>query len=260
MADEVTKGEDLESKSTEQNLAVPEPIKYPSDYVERMREQESDYAKFLPHSELGPIFTIRTSKGEVIRIDSFYIDGQAKGEKMRRYYLIAQNTNGEIVGDSSTDVVTSQVNTDNLKAEGFTAAGVRGMGVGTQLELANAVVLQRYAAESLKEIAWHASNYNLEVLEELKSKRTELPDPDLESQITEKELEQANWMRIYGPGGRLGMNEDAERVFTTETTIDTTNPDFKVELPVTDPDLYKRQKTDAIERVLDRAKKVAQNQ
>ncbi len=86
-----------------------EDIDYSKEYRDRMNDQVEELERVRNYDEnmlnVGPRYSLRTSKGEPLMVDTIYFDYKDKqGTQHRKYYMVAQDTNGRVVGDRFTTV------------------------------------------------------------------------------------------------------------------------------------------------------------
>lgn len=252
-----------EASAATQTEAV-EPINYPIEYRSRMEEILAELEKVRQADEkylnVGPTYHLQTSKGGALIVDSIYFDFKDKSRRQhRKYYLIAQDTGGQIVGDRSTDIMQLEFNGEKYaRADGMLATGKRGGGIATAIESTHLNLLEKEARQLGLRIDWHISNRNLEDLQELREEFRLSPSEELDNQIKEKEAEQRRWQAVYGNGGKLGFDNSGTKTFSQEDPEEKHHPaNIAIEQPPTDTDLYNQYKNATIKRVMERMKKVA---
>ena len=251
-------------KSVEQPFVGEILIDYPDSYRERMGitaleiEGAEKSEKYVVN--IGPRYNLSTSKGEPIMVDSLYVDYiQRSGLPARKYYLVAQDINGQIVGDRTTLASQFDINGDKYaSAEGMTATGKRGAGIVTVIETVHQDILQREATRLNQRVVWYISNANNEVLADFKDNYKINPSDDLALEIKNKEEEQVAWQKVYGVGGKMGFDETGRKAFLAS---DLEEKYHTSEITVTslpkDKDLYSRARGETVDRVIERMKKVS---
>jgi hypothetical protein len=239
-------------------------FEYPNEYRERIRFTHSELERIIQQGEeninLGPTYHLQTSKGEPLMVDSLSVDYKDKyGGAHRKYYLVAQDLSGKIVGDRTTDVRELEFKGDKYaRGEGMTATGKRGGNVSSTIEAVHQDILQREAQRIGKRVDWHVSNSNMEKLQDLQEDFRLNPSENLKAQIDNKIAEQRRWQAVYGVGGKLGFNDSGTKSFSPEDSARKYEPaNSSLDLPPTDPDLYKQSRKEVLDRVMSRMKEIS---
>lgn len=136
------------------------------------------------------------------------------------YHLFIKNEKGEIVAYKTCHLEYGASKPHEAIATTNIEIGLRGKGLAIPIELSFIELLQRIANYSQRQIKWVVTNQNLEKLAKLKKNL----HPSIEEQTTiaSLELEQTRWQKIYGMGGKLGidMEDNVEDVQMGQKVLD----------------------------------------
>ncbi|EKD47953.1 MAG: hypothetical protein ACD_65C00201G0004 [uncultured bacterium] len=165
----------------------------------------------------GPTFTVETKNGETLTCETLYFNFIfGKNYQIRKpvntngagimHFVFAKNTSGEIVGLRISSIFNQ--NKNEMLAQSRISVKYRGKGLAMPTENAFIKSMQWLANTLDKNIVWKVYNENLVALD-LAKERGNVSTKIL----TALESEQQRWQAMYGPGGKLGINNKGKRIF-----------------------------------------------
>lgn len=165
---------------------------------------------------IGPIFEIVDRHNNLLRISVV----RAANQKMSKprspvkermtYFLIAQDEQGIPVGIKECFINKSDGGNE-LIVKGSIESGQRNRGVSTSIELANLLYLQSESAKYQAPYVLTMVNRNDQDLEAIEASYQENTNPVLAAEVARKKQENLRWHAVYGPRGKIGLNEQGIR-------------------------------------------------
>ncbi len=171
---------------------------------------------------LGPEITV-IDKGRQVRFTSVIVNTEAldKRDHFSRYILLVGfDSSNKLIGHRKIGITDIQ-SRDYMAAIGSTHLLQRNEGYLRYFEIANQDILQRVATKQGKKIKHTVIDSNELKLEEIENERKKLTD-SVEDQIKRSDLnikyqhrkqEHDNWLRMWGPDGKLGYASDPSTDF-----------------------------------------------
>ncbi|MGB4965674.1 MAG: hypothetical protein WBO77_01020 [Microgenomates group bacterium] len=173
-------------------------------------ELKSSLAEGRVH--FGPVFHVQTSRGQAISISTLKSERShtSAGTSLRntRYYLIAQDSDGKVLGLRKTDLrdLATGIESDG---EVMTLPDVPG--VASTIELTNLFILQNEANTRGRSIVDKGDPANLRRLASLEDMASE---SDEHWELYQRKLEESNrWSHLFGPEGTYGYNDEYRLTF-----------------------------------------------
>lgn len=195
-----------------------------ADYARNLKMTFVDLEKDLKFDaeafSFGPVFHLKTSRGQEIQVKTFAFEKENKNSfrgdfiRQKHLYLVAVDSAGRILGNRMMYLYyyNPQEKIPTIDARGQITTRFRGLGLSSVIDLANKTLLQDEVDRYGGTLRWGIINGNRADLASLKKPKPNLPGltretkpPQLEQQeIADKEQEQERWQKLYGPLGKLG--------------------------------------------------------
>lgn len=166
--------------------------------------------------EDGHTFQIQTKEGGIFHCFVKFIDiGRHPQINLpfpylggQRYYLMVENEESEVIAVRIINIFDEE---KRLFATSYIRIHphYRGKGIAAGIDEELVKLLQTAANVKKKSLYWQIENQNLTMLQKYKAGTDS--DPLI---VATLELEQARWMRLYGPGGRF-----EKRIFEPELLV-----------------------------------------
>jgi hypothetical protein len=216
MVNEVSGSEQYKQEVVEQYGSA---LKSAKHIVEDARSADTPEHQVLV---LGPEITV-TDKGRQVRFTSVIVNTEAldKRDHFSRYVLLVGfDSANKLIGHRKIGISDIQ-SRDYMSATGSTHLLQRNEGYLRYFEVANQDILQRMATKQGKKIKHSVIDSNELKLEEIENERKKLTD-SVEDQIKRSDLnikyqhrkqEHDNWLRMWGPDGKLGYASEPSTDF-----------------------------------------------